>query len=241
MRRLYTALLTLILPFIFLRFLWRGIKQPAYRKRWRERMGMIPFKKLSGSIWLHAVSLGEVNAALPLIHALKNDYPHLRLVVTTTTPTGSAQVLKQIPSMDHSYVPIDLPSFLNRFLKYTQPKLCILMETELWPNLVFCCHKKSIPIFIANARLSLNSLKGYSKIKRWLASIWPCIGTIGAQTQLDFDRFLKIGVPATKLKLLGNLKFNMSLPENIDTLASKLRDRIETDRLVWVVASTHCG
>jgi len=239
MRRLYTVLLTLILPFIFFRFLWRGIKQPAYRKRWRERMGFIPFGKLSESIWLHAVSVGEVNAALPLINALRARYPHLPLVVTTTTPTGSAQLLKQLSTIYHVYAPIDLPCFFNRFLKHIQPKLCILMETELWPNLLFCCHRKSVPVFIANARLSSASLKGYSKIKKWLLSVWPCIDTVGVQTPLDLNRFLRIGVPANKLKILGNLKFDMLLPKNIDAITLKLRQIIGQDRLIWVVGSTH--
>ena len=241
MRRLYTFVLTLILPCIFFRLLWRSMKQPAYRKRWRERMGFVPFKKLSTSIWLHAVSLGEINAALPLIHALKTHYKHLPIVVTTTTPTGSAQLLKQIPSIHHVYLPIDLPYFLNRFLNHIQPQICILMETELWPNLVYCCHQYKIPVFIANARLSLASLKGFSKIKKWLASIWPCIIVIGAQTQLDADRFLKIGIPRNQITLLGNLKFNMSLPDNINMLALKLRQMIGEKRLVWVVGSTHEG
>jgi 3-deoxy-D-manno-octulosonic-acid transferase len=241
MRRLYTFLLTLFLPFIFFRFLWKGIRNPAYRKRWRERRGIVPFAKLSKSIWLHAVSLGEVNAALPLIKMLQSRYPHLPLVVTTATPSGSMQVLKRLPNIHHTYIPIDHPHFINRFLAHIHPELCILMETELWPNLAFCCYKKHVPVFIANARLSLQSLRGYSKIKKWLRSVWPCIGIIGVQTKLDLTRFSQIGVPSSKLKLLGNLKFEMPIPKDVNAAALKLRQQIGKDRLIWVVASTHEG
>jgi 3-deoxy-D-manno-octulosonic-acid transferase len=241
MRRLYTCLLTTLLPFIFIRFLLKGIKQKAYRRRWKERFGMLPFKKLSHSIWLHAVSLGEVNAALPLIKSLTQQYQDHPLVLTTTTPSGSMQVIKCLPTLYHAYVPIDLPYFINRFLNHIRPTLCIVMETEIWPNLIFSCARRHIPIFIANARLSSQSFKGYSHLKKWLTSVWKGIELIGVQTQLDCNRFIELGVPFNKLKLLGNLKFDMVIPERVHTLALTLREHIGKNRLIWVVASTHEG
>ena len=241
MKRLYTVILTLLLPFIFLRLLWRSIKQPAYRKRWKERTGVVPFQKLSSSIWLHAVSVGEVNAAIPLIQGLIKKYPNLSLVVTTTTPTGSAQLLKQIKNIHHVYVPLDVPWFIHRFLTHINPKLCILMETELWPNLISCCHLKKIPVLIANARLSAKSFKRYFKIKSLLKSLWPYIDVIGTQTTMDLTHFQKLGMPHNRLKVLGNLKFDMPLPKNINRLATDLQKIIGADRPIWVAASTHEG
>jgi 3-deoxy-D-manno-octulosonic-acid transferase len=240
MRRLYTVLLTLLFPFVCLRFLYRSIRQPAYRKRFNERMGILPFSPLKTCIWLHAVSVGEVNAALPLIYALKQKYSPVPILVTTTTPTGSAALIKQAHDIHHVYLPLDLPWFLNRFLHRVSPKICILMETELWPNLLASCRKRQIPVVIVNARLSDRSFKRYAKIKVLLRSLWACTHAIGVQTPKDQMRFSNLGAPAEQLSVLGNLKFDLSVSKETLTIANKLRALIGR-RPVWVAASTHDG
>src|SRR3990167_7739593 len=143
MRYLYTFLLAIATSFIFLRWLWRSRKVPGYRQRWAERLGYIPAAKNTHSIWIHAVSVGEFIAATPLIKALLEEYPTHTIWVTTTTPTGSSQVIKQFSDqVQHTYVPIDLPSAVNRFLARCRPALCIIMETELWPNLIYHTHAR---------------------------------------------------------------------------------------------------
>src|SRR3990167_4956918 len=167
MRYLYTILLYFALPWIMLRLLWRSRRVKGYRQRWHERFGFIDTVQSEHSIWIHAVSVGEIIAAVPLIKALLQHYPHHRIVVTTTTPTGSEQVLQHFKdTVYHVYAPYDLPSMVNRFLTRARPKMCIIMETELWPNLLHCLHAHRIPIFLANARLSARSFQGYHRIAK---------------------------------------------------------------------------
>jgi|SRR3989339_334909 len=240
MQKLYTLLLNLLLPFILLRLIWRGFKQSAYRKRWRERFGYVE-SLCDSCLWIHAVSLGEVNAAIPLVHALKKNYPNIPIVMTTTTPTGSAQVLNQLKDdVIHVYAPIDLPRFVRRFLNSTHPIVCILMETEIWPNILKCCSIKKIPVCIVNARLSERSLKGYLHIRKFMSRLFWHLSFVGAQTEADAKRFMKLGLSKDKIKVLGNLKFDMTISEEIRERAKILREQIG-ERPVFVAASTHEG
>ncbi|WP_283160749.1 glycosyltransferase N-terminal domain-containing protein, partial [Salmonella enterica] len=152
---LYTALLYLIQPLIWIRLWVRGRKAPAYRKRWGERYGFYRRPLKPGGIMLHSVSVGETLAAIPLVRALRHRYPDLPITVTTMTPTGSERVQSAFGNdVQHVYLPYDLPDALNRFLNEIDPKLVLIMETELWPNLIAALHKRHIPLVIANARLS---------------------------------------------------------------------------------------
>ena len=154
LRRLYTGLLYLLLPLALLRLYWRGRQDAGHRRRWRERLGIIPPLPESSCLWIHAVSVGETRAALPLIRALLNRYPDLPLLVTTTTLTGSRQVREALGErVHHVYAPYDLPGAVARFLRNARPRLAIIMETELWPNLLRQCAVAGIPTLIANARL----------------------------------------------------------------------------------------
>lgn len=241
MRLLYTILLTLATPFILLRLLWRSIRQKAYRQRIIERFAFYPPLENKQSVWIHAVSVGETHAAFPLIHFLVQQYPQFTILVTTTTPTGSAEILKQFGDhVLHYYTPYDLPRVVNRFLKKMSPRLCIIMETELWPNLLHYTHKKNIPILLANARLSERSFKGYQRIRGLMREMLNCFTTIAAQSAEDGERFLKSGLNKNKLLITGNIKFDASIPANLIENAQALRAHWQ-QRPTWIAASTHEG
>lgn len=233
--RFYSLLLFLLLPFIFLRLFWKGRKAPLYRQRWKERLGILSFSIPPDGIWLHAVSLGEVNAAQPIVQEIQKKFPHLPLLITTTTATGSAQVKRWFgSSVYHSYLPYDLPFFLNAFFKRVRPKLLLIMETELWPNLISCSAEQKIPLLVLNARLSLNSSAYYRLVKPILAPILNKITHIAAQYPLDRERFLQIGADPEKVSVVGSLKFECHLPASIP-----LKTRFP--RPTWIAASTHAG
>ena len=165
-RLFYTALLYLLTPLVLYRLAARGIKYHGYFARWRERFGFFPNPGIEGSIWIHAVSLGEVNAAVPLIEALMRRYGDSPFVITTVTPTGSARVLQLFGDrVFHVYLPYDLTTAVRRFLDRIRPRLAVIMETEIWPNLFMTCADRDIAIVIANARLSEKSLRGYWPIQ----------------------------------------------------------------------------
>ena len=169
MELLYTALLYIIQPLVWLRLLLRSRKAPAYRKRWAERYGFCRNKVVPDGILLHSVSVGETLAAIPLVRALRHRYPSLPITVTTMTPTGSERALSAFgKDVQHVYLPYDLPCAMNRFLNTVRPKLVIVMETELWPNMISALHARKIPLVIANARLSERSAKGYGKLGKFM-------------------------------------------------------------------------
>ncbi|PDV53701.1 3-deoxy-D-manno-octulosonic acid transferase, partial [Escherichia coli] len=179
---LYTALLYLIQPLIWIRLWVRGRKAPAYRKRWGERYGFYRHPLKPGGIMLHSVSVGETLAAIPLVRALRHRYPDLPITVTTMTPTGSERVQSAFgKDVQHVYLPYDLPDALNRFLNKVDPKLVLIMETELWPNLIAALHKRKIPLVIANARLSARSAAGYAKLGKFVRRLLRRITLIAAQ------------------------------------------------------------
>lgn len=243
MRFLYTILFYFALPFILLRLLWRSRRLPAYRKRWAERFGFCPHH-LEKSIWVHAVSVGEVIAAIPLIKRLKKAYPDLPLLVTTTTPTGAERVKESFgDTVLQSYIPYDVPFLLTRFLQSIHPKILIVMETELWPNLFAVCHKHHIPIVVANARLSQKSAKGYGAI--WMAPIrremFAAINHLAAQSHLDAERFHQLGLNKKKIMITGNLKFDLELPADLLAKSAVLHDWLGKNHFIWIAASTHPG
>lgn len=241
MRLLYTILLTLATPFILLRLLWRSTRQKAYRQRIIERFAFYPALRNKKSLWLHAVSVGETHAAFPLIKFLIQHYPQFQILVTTTTPTGSAEILKQFgDQVLHYYTPYDLPLIINHFLKKMQPRLGIIMETELWPNLLHYTHKKNIPLLLANARLSEKSAKGYRKISGLMREMLNCFTTVAAQSAEDGERFLQLGLDKNKLLVTGNIKFDTHMPANLSENAQALRAHWQ-QRPTWIAASTHEG
>lgn len=241
LRHLYTFLFYLILPFIFLRLLWRSRNLPDYRKRWRERLGYCPYK-LDNSIWLHAVSVGETIAALPLIKLLLQEFPQYPLVITNMTPTGAARVKAALKdTVKQVYIPYDAPSAINRFLKRINPKIAIIMETELWPNLFASCRNRSIPLVVMNARLSEKSARGYHFIPSLTREMFSAIHRLAATASLDAERFIQLGLDSNKVTVTGNLKFDLELPTDLENKSQSLRDTLGNDRLVWIAASTHPG
>ncbi len=168
MRRIYSFFLYPLIPFVVLRLLWLGFRNPDYRRRWKERFGC-PDKITSHDkiIWLHAVSVGEAQASRPLVNGLLEEYSDYKILVTTMTPTGADSVKQYFgESVRHLYIPYDLPVAVKHFISVIEPSILIVMETELWPNLFHYCHETNVPIVVVNARMSEKSAKGYQRWKR---------------------------------------------------------------------------
>ena len=246
-RLLYTLAYSLLMPAILLRLLWRSRVAPAYRHRLLERLGIFSapaHNRQQPVIWLHAVSVGETLAAVPLVKQLQALHPDWQWVITTTTPTGSERVLANFGnSVVHVYAPYDLPVLLDNFLRRTRPTLCIIMETELWPNMLHCCRSHNIPTLIANARLSEKSARGYQKLAALTRCMLQDVSCIAAQQQADGERFIALGLPQDKLTVTGSIKFDLDLDQTIRTQASRLRAAwsCHGTRKVWLAASTHAG
>jgi 3-deoxy-D-manno-octulosonic-acid transferase len=240
-RILYSVLFYILLPFVFIRLLWKSRRQPAYRQRLAERVGFYPFK-LPPCIWIHAVSMGETIAAVPLIKALQSRYPHLPLLVTTMTPTGAERVkMAFAETVTHVYLPYDLPGAVQRFLNAMQPIVGIIMETELWPNLLAASHARAIPICLVNARLSEKSADGYARVSSLTRAMLQSLKIIAAHGQVDAKRFVSLGAPVEKVMVTGNLKFDLELPEGLIEKSRALRESLAKNRFVWIAASTHEG
>ena len=241
MRWLYSAILYALTPLVLLRLLYRSRRAPDYRRRWAERFGFFP-QKLANSIWVHAVSVGEVQAALPMLRALRVRHPNIPLVVTTTTPTG-LQRIKTAMGTDviSAHVPYDLPGAVRRFLRRARPKVAIVMETELWPNLYHQCRVAHIPVIVANARLSERSSKGYRRIAKLVRATLQDVTLIAAQSAADQARFLSLGAPIERIQLIGNIKYDVALPADLFTKAVALRRGWSEGRAVLIAASTHAG
>ncbi len=242
LQTLYTILLYLIQPLIWLRLWLRGRKAPAYRRRWSERYGFCAEKVKPNGIMLHSVSVGETLAAIPLVRALRHRYPSLPITVTTMTPTGSERVRSAFGNdVFHVYLPYDLPCALKRFFDQVNPKLVIIMETELWPNLITELHRRDIPLVIANARLSERSAAGYKKIGSLTRSILHRTTLIAAQNHEDGERFIDLGLQRSHLAVTGSLKFDISVTPELAARAVALRRQWASRRPVWIATSTHEG
>ncbi|MEI7994649.1 MAG: lipid IV(A) 3-deoxy-D-manno-octulosonic acid transferase [Methylococcaceae bacterium] len=242
MRFFYSSLFYLLIPFILLRLLWRGIKAPAYRCRWGERFALYNKKFPQGVIWFHAVSVGESEALFPLVRQIKKQHPDAKLLITTTTPTGSARVKAVMQeTVEHVYLPYDLPDANNRFMHCFKPKLAVIMETEIWPNLFMRCGKNGIPLYIINARLSEKSSRGYQKIPSLVHPALAQVCCIATQTQDDANRFIAIGADSEKVHTLGNIKFDVEVPQSILANGLQIKANLFGGRFVWLIASTHKG
>lgn len=240
MRVFYSCLFYLLIPFILLRLLWRGIKAPAYRCRWRERFALYNIKFPQGVIWFHAVSVGEAEALFPLIRKIQKQHPDAKLLITTTTPTGSARVKTVMQeTVAHVYLPYDIPDAVNRFMRCFKPKLAVIMETEIWPNLFVYCGKNDIPLYIINARLSEKSSRGYQKIPSLVHPALAAINLIATQTQDDAERFIAIGADSEKVLTLGNIKFDVAIPQTTIAQGLQIKADLFRGRFVWMIASTH--
>ena len=241
LRVVYSATLYLLLPVTVYHLIWRGFRQREYFLRWNERYAV--YDNGNGNhgrpvVWVHAVSVGEVNAAAPLVDALLADRPDLRLLVTTITPTGSARVRTLWgDAIEHVYLPYDLPGAVSRFLRHFRPRLALILETELWPNLLLGCRDHGVPTYIVNARLSERSLKGYRILRALIARALRTTRGVLAQSDADRERFRRLGAPARSGQVTGNLKFDIA-HVGLPAFAAAFSTWVG-DRPAWIAASTH--
>ncbi|PNS08490.1 lipid IV(A) 3-deoxy-D-manno-octulosonic acid transferase [Solilutibacter silvestris] len=241
LRSAYSAVLYLLLPITIYHLVWRGFRQRGYFQRWSERYGYYPGAAPEGrsTIWLHAVSVGEVSAAAPLVDALLDRRPQVPLVITTITPTGSERVRALWGDrVRHVYLPYDLPGAMRRFLAQFRPACALLMETELWPNLLFACHDAGIPVSIVNARLSERSLRGYQVLAPLIRRALRTVRRVCAQGHADAKRYLRLGARAEATVETGNLKYDVAELGGLDGFVAAFRAQAGA-RPVWIAASTH--
>lgn len=239
-RTLYSLIFTLCMPLILLRLLYRARKAPAYRQRWHERFALGGDVR-PGGIWLHAVSVGESIAAAPLVRQLLYRYPHLPVTITCMTPTGSEQIRKLFgDQVGHAYLPYDLPWLQRRFIKRLRPHIGIIMETELWPNLVHEAKAQEVPLVLANARLSERSARGYRRISWLVGPMFAALDWVAVQTQAEAMRFERLGVSPDAMQVTGSIKFDLQPEPEIVQQAAALR-ATWGQRPVWIAASTHAG
>lgn len=242
MRSLYTALFYLATPLILARIYWRGRRNPAYRRRIAERFGYYSTDSPSATVWIHAVSVGEVESAVPLIRHLQQARPETPVLLTTTTPTGSARALATFGNeVRHCYLPYDLPGCVDRFFRHFHPRIAVIFETEIWPNLFAGCASRSIPLFIVNARLSLRSTQGYRRLGPLVRETLAHVTAIAAQTDEDAKRFETIGASRDKIRHVGNVKFDLEVPADSSEQGRRDRQSLFGDRPVMIAASTHDG
>ncbi|WP_414159027.1 lipid IV(A) 3-deoxy-D-manno-octulosonic acid transferase [Pseudomonas sp. BNK-45] len=244
-RTLYTALFYLGLPLVAIRLWLRSRKAPAYAKRIGERFSLgLPVMQ-TGGIWVHAVSVGESIAAAPMIRALLARHPQLPITVTCMTPTGSERIqalFAHEPRIQHCYLPYDLPCAAARFLDRVQPKLAVIMETELWPNHIDQCARRGIPVALANARLSARSAKGYGRFAGLTAPMLAQMSLFAVQTETEAQRFRELGARPETVEVTGSIKFDLSIDPQLLVRARELRQQWQAmDRPVWIAASTHEG
>ena len=244
-RTLYTLLFHLGLPLVAIRLWLRARKAPAYARRIGERFAMDLPAMQPGGIWVHAVSVGESIAAAPMIRALLERYPQLPITVTCMTPTGSERIQALFagePRIQHCYLPYDLPWAAARFLNRVQPKLAVIMETELWPNHIHQCARRGIPVALANARLSARSAKGYGRFAGLTRPMLEEMSLIAVQTETEAERFRQLGARPECVEVTGSIKFDLSIDPQLLVDASELREQWQAQaRPVWIAASTHEG
>lgn len=239
--RLYSLALALAFPLTLYHLVWRGLRQREYLLRWSERYTVLGRRlELDGSLWVHAVSVGEVNAAQPLVEALLARYPERQVLVTTITPTGSARA-RAIwgDRVAHVYLPYDLRLLVRRFLDRARPALAIIVETEIWLNLYTECAARGIPLMMVNARLSERSLRGYLLMRSLARVALAAVTLVSAQAEADAQRLIRIGADPRRVRVSGSLKFDLRLPPGLDVQAAERRTHWGSHRPVWIAASTH--
>jgi 3-deoxy-D-manno-octulosonic-acid transferase len=240
---LYTLLLTLVLPLASLVVLWRGVRERSYWHGWTQRFGRgAPLDGAGPGLWVHAVSVGEVQAATALVAALRRAWPELPLVVTSATPGGRARARAAFDAgIEVRYAPYDLPWCVRAALRRYRPALLIVMESEIWPNLLHGCTQKGVPVLIASARMSERSRARWA---RFASLLHPAFGsgvTVAAQSGADAQRFESLGVPPARVRICGNIKFDRGAAPAVRLSGQALRARYAPNRPLWVAGSTHAG
>jgi len=238
---LYALVLHLAFPVTLYHLVWRGLRQREYLRRWTERYGWLDGKlDLHDAIWVHAVSVGEVIAARPLVEGLLARHPERPLLVTTITPTGSERVRALWGDrVHHVYLPYDLRQMVRRFLDRARPSLAVIVETEIWLNLYVECERRGIPLMMVNARLSERSLRGYLPVRSLARLAMQSVDLVAAQSRADAERLAQIGARRESIVVTGNLKYDLALPEGVHEQALLWRRGWGERRPVWMAASTH--
>ena len=241
-RQIYSLLLWLILPIILTRLLWRHFKDPSYSREWLQRFGYIPQDTNTYDIWIHAVSLGEANAATPLVRRLMRQKPGIRILITTMTATGLERVVKTFgDNVGHFYAPYDYSFAVRRFLDKVQPKILILIETEIWPNIIHCCNERDVPIVMLNVRLSSKSKRNYQRVAWLTQPTFRRIEKFGVQSEIHLERLIDLGVHPSSVHKTGSMKFETKLAAGTHEIAEAIRQDWSHHRLVVVAGSTHEG
>lgn len=242
MRVVYDLLLLLALPIVWLRLSARARSEPAYAERRAERWGRVPDSVGRDVVWFHTVSAGEAIGAAPTIRALKVRMPEKRFLVTTTTPTGSDQVVERLGDIvDHCYAPYDYPWAVARFLRRVEPRALVLMETELWPNILRRTKRLGVPTCLVNARLSERSAYGYARISSLTRSMLRDVDHLFCQYPETARRFETLGADKARLEVTGSIKFDLDIPADLDSEVTRLRHEWAPDRQAWIAGSTHPG
>lgn len=239
-RHLYTLLLCLLLPYILFHLLWRSRRQPEYLRHVGERFGFYRGKPAAPTLWIHAVSVGETRAAAPLVAQLQARYPGHEILLTHMTPTGR-EAGRQLfgERVRQCYLPYDFPFAVRRFLDHFKPEIGLLMETEIWFNLVRACRKNGVPLLLVNARMSEKSAAKYAWFKSLSRESLRALAAIAAQTEADARRLAELGAPSVQVG--GNLKFDVTVPQSAIDLGKALRARFGAGRPVFLAASTREG
>jgi len=241
-RLAYNVFLAAAAPFVWLRLFVKARREPAYAARRGERFGRVPAGIGRGVIWIHAVSAGEVNGAAPLIRALKGRLPGERFLVTTMTPAGSDAVRKLLGDIvQHCYAPYDFPWAVSRFVARVAPRILVLMETELWPNLMRTTRRAGAPVALINARLSERSARGYARMGRLTRQMLQDLDAVVCQYDDTARRFKALGAAADRVVAAGSVKFDLPPPPELAEQVAALRRDWAQGRLVWVAGSTHPG
>jgi 3-deoxy-D-manno-octulosonic-acid transferase len=239
LRFLYIVVAYLLSPIVIGALAIRGFRDHTHWQGFSQRLGF--GAPVAGrSIWVHAVSVGEVQAAVPLIEALLKRFPNIPLVLTTVTPTGRARAQAQFKNrVDVRYVPIDLPGSVRRFFARVRPQLAVILETEIWPNLYHRCGRLGIPLVLASARISPRSVNSYRRLVGLFRETLSHGIFIAAQSAADAERFLSIGANPTRTHVVGNIKFDFGYPPDMEAQGHELRQLLGVERPVWVAGSTH--
>lgn len=238
---LYSLFFRLALPFVLLRLWWSGRENPDLWRNWQQRLGYVD-ASVEPVIWVHAVSVGETIAAAPLVKSLLKRNPRVPILMTAMTATGLERARAMFgDQVNYSYSPYDTPGSVRRFVERVRPQALVIMETELWPNMIAASRRREVPIFLINARLSERSAQGYERVSSLVRPLLASIGWIAAQASEDASRFLRIGAKPETVSVTGSIKYDVDITPELRASARQVRASFGTGRPVWIGASTHEG
>jgi 3-deoxy-D-manno-octulosonic-acid transferase len=242
LRHLYVLLVYVLAPLVMLHDAWQSLTKPGFRGRFRERLGFVARSPEAGTLWIHAVSVGEVQAAAAIVRELQSRHAGMPIVISTVTATGAQRARDLFKDrVRHCYLPYDLPGAVNRFLDRVSPRAALILETEIWPTLYAAIHQRRIPLVLGSARLSERSVRRYRRLASLVRDVLASNVRIGAQTALDAERFIAIGASAARVQVTGNVKYDLEIPPSVVAAGRSLRQQWSASRPVWIAGSTHEG